>query len=115
MQIRYIVLAVLLFCLGQAIAWMQMNARILWRSFNRYKWILILLGIPVTWIYMTATRHAVVGFDGSLWPGRILSFSTGIVTFTILTWMLKGEAVSMKTAVCLVLAFAILLIQVFWK
>jgi hypothetical protein len=115
MQIRYIVLAVLFFSIGQSMAWMQMNAPILWSSFNRYKWILILLGIPVTWIFMTATQYAVSGFEGNLWPGRILSFVTGIITFTILTWAFKGEVVNMKTAVCLVLSVAILLIQVFWK
>ena len=41
MQTRYIVLAVLFFSIGQSMAWMQMNAPILWSSFNRYKWILI--------------------------------------------------------------------------
>lgn len=115
MQTRYIVLAVLFFAFGQCMAWMQMNAPILWSSFNRYKWLLMLLGVPVTWVFMTATRYAVTGFEGNLWPGRILSFVTGIITFTILTWMFKGEALSMKTAVCIVLAFAILIIQVFWK
>ena len=115
MQLRYIVLAVLCFSFAQAIAWAQMNGPILWSSFNRYKWILILLGIPVTWIFMTATKYAVTGFDGNLWPGRILSFSTGIVVFTALTWFLKGEPVNMKTFTCLILATAILLIQVFWK
>jgi len=115
MQIRYVVLAVLFFSIAQSIAWMQMNSPILWSSFNKYKWILILLGIPVTWMFMTATRYAVTGFDGDLWPGRILSFVSGIITFTALTWFFKGEAVNMKTAVCLVLAFAILIIQVFWK
>jgi hypothetical protein len=43
------------------------------------------------------------GFEGNLWPGRILSFVTGIITFTILTWLFKGEPVTMKTSVCLVL------------
>ena len=115
MQIRYVVLAVLFFSVAQCVAWMQMNAPILWSSFNRYKWLLMLLGIPVTWMFMSATRYAVTGFDGNLWPGRILSFVTGIITFTALTWFLKGEAVTIKTTICLVLAFAILLIQVFWK
>ena len=115
MQIRYVVLAVLFFSIAQSIAWIQMNSPILWSSFNKYKSILILLGIPVTWMFMTATRYAVTGFDGDLWPGRILSFVSGIITFTALTWFFKGEAVNMKTAVCLVLAFAILIIQVFWK
>ena len=115
MQTRYVVLAVLFFSIGQAIAWMQMNAPILWSSFNRYKWILILLGIPVTWIFMTATQYAVNGFEGNLWPGRILSFVTGIITFSILTWLFKGEPVTMKTSVCIILATAIFLIQVFWK
>jgi hypothetical protein len=115
MQIRYIVLSILFFSIAQCIAWVQMNAPILWNSFNRYKWFLMLLGIPVTWMFMSATKYAVTGFEGNLWPGRILSFVTGIITFTALTWFLKGEAVTIKTSVCLVLAFAILLIQVFWK
>ena len=74
MQIRYIVLAVLFFSIGQSMAWMQMNAPILWSSFNRYKWILILLGIPVTWIFMTATQYAVSGFEGNL--GAVYFYSS---------------------------------------
>ena len=115
MQFWYIVLAILFFSFAQCIAWMQMNAPILWSSFERYKWLLVLLGIPVSWIFMTATRYAVNGFNGDLWPSRIVSFASGIVVFTVLTWLLKGETVNMKTLVCISLAMIIVLIQIFWK
>ena len=57
----------------------------------------------------------VAGFNGLLWPQRFLAFSTGIIIFTVLTWYLKGEGLSVKTLVSLGLAFLLSIVQIFWK
>jgi hypothetical protein len=44
-----------------------------------------------------------------------VSFVSGIVIFTAMTYLFRGEGVSAKTATCLVLAFSIIFIQLFWK
>ena len=64
---------------------------------------------------MEATRIAVDGFTGEFWPSRFLSFVTGITMFAAMTWIFRSEAITFKTVISLSLAFAILLIQLFWK
>ena len=75
----------------------------------------MLLGVPITWLFMEATRYAVTGFEGNFWPSRFVSFVSGIVMFTIMTWLFRSEVITLKTTISLCLAFCILFIQVFWK
>jgi hypothetical protein len=75
----------------------------------------MLMGVPITWLFMEATRLAVDGFAGVFWPGRFVSFVSGITIFAIMTWVFRDEAINLKTAVSLGLAFALILIQLFWK
>jgi hypothetical protein len=115
MNIKVLVGAFLMFALGQAIVWFQVNAPIIWQIPKTYKLVLISLGIPITWLFMQATAAAVNAFDGQFWPGRFLSFVTGIIIFTVLTWWFCGEGITAKTAVSLCLCCMIIIIQLFWK
>jgi hypothetical protein len=115
MNYKYILLSIAIFLLGQGIVWIQTNGPLLWPWAVKWKWALIALGIPITWLFMEATRFAVEGFGGVFWPGRFVSFVTGITIFAIMTWLFRDEAINMKTAVSLLLAFILLMIQLFWK
>jgi hypothetical protein len=54
--------------------------------------------------------------DGmSMWPSRFLTFTLGMFSFAFLTWYFNSESVNLKTGICLVLAFIIIFIQIFWK
>jgi len=44
-----------------------------------------------------------------------MSFTAGIVIFTIMTYFFKAEGIKLKTAVSLTLAFTLILVQLFWK
>jgi len=50
-----------------------------------------------------------------LWPGRLLGFASGMLTFTLFTWVFMKEGINPKTAASLVLATALVCIQIFWK
>ena len=115
MNYKYILYAILLFCCGQIITWIQINGLILWPWIRQYKYILLALGIPVTWIFMEATKLAVIGFEGQFWPSRFISFVAGIFIFSICTYIFKSEPINLKTATSLLLALAIILVQLFWK
>ena len=95
--------------------WIQVNGPLLWPWAKKYKLLLMLLGIPITYLFMEATRFAVTGFEGMFWPGRFVSFVSGIMIFTFFPFMFKGEGITLKTAVSLTLASCIILIQLFWK
>ena len=115
MNYRLITLAIILFTLGQSLVWIQVNGPIIWPWAKKYKLLLTLFGIPITYIFMEATRFAVTGFSGEFWPGRFASFVSGIFIFTILTYVFCNEGITLKTFVSLVLASSIIIIQLFWK
>lgn len=73
------------------------------------------MGIPISYILIYASRYVVTGFDGLLWPGRLIGFSTGMIIMAALTYIHLGEGVSLKTGVTLSLAFIIVMIQLYWK
>lgn len=65
-------------------------------------------------LYITGTRYGAEAF-GSLWPQRFLSFAVGIVVFGILTYLVLGESMSLKTWISILLAISIIGVQTFMK
>jgi hypothetical protein len=77
--------------------------------------IMALCGIPISYILIIATKYVVQGFDGLLWPGRLVGFGSGMVVMAFCTYYFMGEGITVKTMLSLVLALTLVLIQVFWK
>ena len=115
MNLKYIALSALLFTVGQLIVWIQVNGPIIWTWAKEWRWALMFCGVPITYLFMEATKYSVDGFQGEFWPGRFLSFVSGIFMFTLMTYLVVGESVSLKTAICLLLSLSIILIQLFCK
>ena len=105
----------LLFLLGQILVWYQINGQFLSEWIKKNPLIISLLGIPISYLYIIATRDLVMAFNGELWPQRLIGFSMGMIAFAFLTWFHLNQAITLKTSVTLTLAFTIVLIQVFWK
>ena len=74
-----------------------------------------LMGIPISYVYIVATRDLVIAFDGELWPQRLIGFSMGMIAFAFLTWFHLNQSITLKTAVTLALAVLIVIIQIVWK
>lgn len=115
MNYKYILTSISIFVLGQIVVWIQVNGPMIWPWAKNYKFLLMLLGVPITWAFMEATQYSVRGFEGQFWPGRFLSFVAGIFVFTLMTYLFRNEAITLKTAVCLCLALSLILVQLFWK
>lgn len=96
-------------------SFMQLQASIKYGWHQKYLWIILLFGIPNTWVYMKSVNYFIAAFDGEIYPSRLLGFSIGIVVFAIMGWILFSEAINAKTVVCLLLALCIVLIQVLWR
>lgn len=112
---RFIVTGFFMFLLGQALIWYQTNSQFFNTWAKEHPIIMATMGWPISYILILASRSVVTGFDGLLWPGRLLGFASGMVVMAALTWIHMNEGITMKTGVTLLLAFAITLIQVFWK
>ena len=110
-----VLLGVVMFILAQVMTWFQLNGQFLWKYFKDNPLIIGLMGIPISYCFMWATKYTVQGMDGMLWPARFIGFGIGIVVYAGLVGFFFQEGFSLKTLVSLMLAVAILLIQIFWK
>jgi len=106
---------VLLLIFVYIIAWHQLYGQFLHEYFKKYQYVLILLSVPTTWISIYAIRLITEHFNGEMWPNRILTFSIGIVMFTILTTIYFSETITTKTITLIALSALIVVLQVFWK
>ena len=115
MDIFKILLATLFMILGQIGSFMQLQGSIKYGWSEKYLWLLLLSGIPISWLYIKSVNLYVQGFGGQIWPSRLIGFGLGVVIFTILSSVLFQEHLNLKTVISLILAFTIVAIQIFWK
>jgi hypothetical protein len=112
---RSLFLGIFLFALGQIAVWFQTNGQFISPWIKSHPLLISILGIPISFAYIWATTYIVEYYDGQLWPSRLIGFATGIISFSFLTYIYLGEGLSLKTLITLILAIAIVLIQVFYK
>jgi len=110
-----LLLGILFGTLAQIIVFFQIQGSVKYQFLQDNKWLVLLAGIPITWLFVESTKYIYLWSGGQLWPGRLIGFSIGIIVFTILSIVLFGEGITVKTTVCLILSIAILAIQIFWK
>ena len=115
MDITKILLATLFMILGQIGSFMQLQGSIKYGWSEKYLWLLLLSGIPISYLYIKSVNLYVQGFGGQIWPSRLVGFALGVVIFTILSSVLFQEHLNLKTIISLILAFTIVAIQIFWK
>lgn len=109
-----IVHAVLLSILAQIISFIQLQGQIAWKFPRENPYVMMLLGLPISLIFIKVTKVFNEAFDAN-WPGRLIGFGIGVIVFTVMSWIVFRESVSLKTGVCLGLASLIILLQIFWK
>ena len=105
-----------LFLFGQILIWYQTNGQFRWEWCAKNPFAMALIfSVPISFAFIVATKYVVGYFDGQLWPGRFIGFATGIMSFAILTSFYMNEGINAKTAISLVLATALVAIQILWK
>ena len=110
-----LIIGIFLSILAQCIIFMQLQGGIKYEWIREHKFLMSLLGIVVTWLYMYSTQFIVPAFNGQVWPFRILGTAIGIIVFAVMSYFMFGETINLKTGICLFLATIILIIQIFWK
>ena len=107
---KEILFCILILFFVQIVVWFQLNAQVKWDWFKDNYWLMSLLGIPISYALMYSTKYGYAGF-GELWPIRLMGFAVGMVIFPIITWVVLGEGVTLKTGLSLGLAVIIMLLQ----
>ena len=115
MNIQKLISGTLLFLLGQIMVWYQVNGQFISEWIKERPLTMSLMGVPVSFVYIYATQYLVEAFNGDLWPQRLIGVSMGMIAFAFLTWIHLNQAITLKTAVTLALATAIVVIQIIWK
>jgi hypothetical protein len=101
--------------LAQIATFFQLQGPIKYEWFKNHYWLTVLMGIPISMLFMYSVKNMVTAFDGQMWPSRLIGFSIGAIVFSLLSWSVFNEPLTTKTLICLGLAFAILLVQLFVK
>ena len=114
-KITALILCLLTFIIVQLLTWFQLNGQFIWPWFKNNVFLLCLFGLPISWLYIEATRLGFLAFDGLIWPQRFLGFAMGMLTFAICANLFLGEGLNWKTVTSLILSSALVFIQVFWK
>ena len=101
--------ALILSIVGNIFAWVHMNAQFRW-EWAKGPLFITMMGIPVSWCFYYATRYFVEYF-GTQWSMRMMGFGIGTLSFGILTWIFLNEIPTLKIYISLLLALAIILLQ----
>lgn len=100
---------------AQAATFLQLQGQMKIEWFKNHTLLTVLMGIPISYMFMISVKHIVTSFDGQLWPSRLIGFGIGVIVFTLMSMWLFKEPLTSKTLTCLGLAFLIVALQIFWK
>ena len=115
MDIKSLLTGLGFFTIAHILTWFQLNGQFINSWFRDNSLVVVLMGIPISFTYIYATKYVYEAFGGLVWPGRFIGFSVGMVIFAIFTSTIMGEGLSLKTLVSLALCICLVAIQVLWK
>jgi multidrug transporter EmrE-like cation transporter len=100
---------------AQITTFIQLQGQLKYDFLKQNTWFTVLMGIPISFMFMQSVKNFVLAFNGEIWPSRLIGFGIGVVVFTLMSELLFKEPFTTKTGVCLFLGLCIIAIQVFWK
>lgn len=110
------ILGIIYAVIAQVLTFVQLQGQFKWDWMKEHPLIVACIGgVPISLLYIFSVKHLVVAYDGEMWPSRLLGFAIGAIVFTGMSWAWFKEPLSIKTLVCLGLAFCIMIVQLFWK
>lgn len=111
-----LLIGILFLIAAQAGAWFQLSGQFIWDWCKKHEWFMIIVpSIPISFLYVYASKYIIKSFDGVMWPSRFISFGVGTLVFAVLVYTLNSEGITLKTAVSLTLAVLLILTQILWK
>ena len=98
--------------IASILAFFQLQAHYVWpdKPFLKSMWWVYLTSIAIAPLFFYSTKWSFEHF-GALWNMRLAGFGISTFTFVVMAWLLLTEIPTLKTFVCLLLAIAIILIQ----
>jgi len=99
--------------LGGVFAWIQLQGHYAWPSVKLMKnpVTIVSLSLIIAPLYWYSTKWSFEHF-GAFWNMRLAGFGIGTIIFGFFTWFFIGEIPTLKTMISVLLATAIILIQI---
>ena len=109
----YLWYSIILLVVANIMAFYQLNGQFVWKDtwFWNNPWTTSLFGFPVGMMFFYATKFSYEHF-GFIWNMRMIGFGVGTIIFGIMSYGILKEVPTLKTFICILLAVAIILIQV---
>ena len=108
---KEILFCILILFFTQIVIWFQLNAQVKWDWFKDNYLLMSILGMPISYALLFATKYGFEGFGGLLWPGRLSAFAVSMISFPVITWLVMGESITLKSGISILLATVIMLLQ----
>ena len=107
-----LLLSLLLVIIANIGTWFQFQGQF-WSNKMIYKspYYVMIIGALLSPIFWYATKFSYEHF-GQFWNIRLMGFGAGTIVFGLMTWILMNEVPTLKTVICLMLAAAIVMIQI---
>ena len=105
-------LAIIAQLIGSIIAFYQLQGWIIYEhKFLKSVWWVYFTSLFIAPLFFWSTRWSYEYF-GAFWNMRLAGFGIGTFIFGTLAWLFIGEIPTLKTVISLLLAIAIILIQI---
>jgi hypothetical protein len=101
--------------LAQVLTFFQLQGQMKYEFFKNNYYLVLLMGIPISALFMYSVKNMILAYGGEMWPSRLIGFSLGTIVFSYFSWTLFSEPFGIKTIICLMLSFSILLLQLLMK
>jgi multidrug transporter EmrE-like cation transporter len=100
---------------AQILTFLQLQGQMKYEWFKNHPILMAFVGVPISYLFMISVKNMVSAYDGQMWPSRLIGFGIGVIVFTIMSYWLFKEPLTLKTLTCLGLGVCIILIQILWK
>ena len=106
-------MAIIAQMIGAVVAFFQLQGWVIWpdKQWLKSIWWLYFTSLAIAPLFFWSTKWSYEHF-GAFWNMRLAGFGISTVMFGFMAWMLIGEIPTIKTIISLLLAAAIILIQI---
>ncbi len=104
----------LLVTIAQVISYLQLQGSSKFPILKGSYWVLAIVSIPIGFLLVKYTE-LINAYFGATWQGRLIGQGVGVITFSVMSWIIFREPVTVKTGICITLSLIIILINIYWK
>mgnify|MGYP006935486133 CR=1 FL=1 len=109
-----LIYGMLIIVLAQVVSYVQLQGQGKWQFFKDYPLIIMFLGLPIGYLLINSTM-LINGYFGTTWQGRLIGQGIGVIVFSLMSYFLFKENLTIKTCICIALSVIVILINIYWK